>query len=395
MRLLCLLNGGPDHPSSRFRVLQHLETLGARGCEVDVLVAKRRDGYDLRTLRRRARKAEVILLQKKLFSPWKLRLLPRATPIVFDFDDALFAPSPEEEERHGARGAARRAEARAERLQATLGRARMTLAGNGFLAEYAARFTGDVAVLQTGVDLAPFPKEAVRRAMTLRRGRTGERLIGWIGSRPSLRYLPALAAPLRAACARVRGARLVQVCNDFIDLPGVPTEKRRWSQAREAADLMDFDVGLMPIDDRPFARGKCGLKILQYQAAAVPVVGSPFGANLEIVRDGETGLLAEGAAAWEDAIVRVLSDPGLANRLGEAGRNSAAADYSAARIGARLADHLIEAAHPVRERGRSGTAALPGQESEGQGHPRQDQRLLVAKHLAKRPSRVVSPKRAQ
>jgi glycosyltransferase involved in cell wall biosynthesis len=400
MRLLCLLNGGPEHPSTRFRVVQHLERLGARGFEVDVLVAKRSAGYDLRALRRRARQAEVILLQKKLFAPWKLRLLPGATPVVFDFDDALFAPTPEDEERLGERAAARRAEGRARRLRAMLSRARKVIAGNRFLAAHAGRFARDVVMLPTGIDLAPFPEEAVRRAAALRRRRTGERLIGWIGSRPSLRYLPALAAPLRAACARVRGARLVQVCDGFIDLPGVPTEKRPWSREGEAADLMGFDVGLMPIDDRPFARGKCGLKILQYQAAGVPVVGSPFGANLEIVLDGETGLLVAGAAAWEDAIVRVLSDPVLARRLGEAGRRRVEAEYSAGIIGERLADEILEAARPARARpvpgrSRSGRAALPGQEGEEPDHARQNQRLLIADHLAERPSGRVSPEGAR
>ena len=395
MRLLCVLNGGPEHPSTRFRVWQHVETLRARGCEVDVLVAKRSEGYDLRTLRRRARRAEVILVQKKLFAPWKLRLLPRATPLVFDFDDALFAPTPEEEERLGARAAARRAGERRRRLQATLRRARKVIAGNQYLAAQAAPFAGDVVVLPTGVDLAPFPEATVRRAAEHRRQRRGERLIGWIGSRPSLRYLPALAAPLRAVCSRVRGARLVQVCDEFIDLPGVPTEKRRWSREREAADLMDFDVGLMPLDDRPFARGKCGLKILQYQAAAVPVVGSPFGANREIVGDGTTGLFAEGAAAWEEAILRLLSDAPLAWRLGEAGRERVAADYAADVIGARLAGEILAAARPVPGRSRSGKTALPGQKRKGEDHPGQDQGLLVPDHLAKGPARVVPPERAR
>jgi glycosyltransferase involved in cell wall biosynthesis len=395
MRLLCVLNGPPEHPSTRFRVWQHLDTLRARGCEVDVLIAKRGEGYDLRTLRRRARKAEVILVQKKLFAPWKLRLLPRATPLVFDFDDALFAPTPEEEDRLGARAAARRAGERRRRLQATLRRTRKVIAGNRYLATQAAPMASDVVVLPTAVDLTPFPEDAVRRAAARRRQRRDERLIGWIGSRPSLRYLPALAGPLRAVCGRVRGARLVQVCDEFIDLPGVPTEKRRWSREREPADLMDFDVGLMPLDDRPFARGKCGLKILQYQAAAVPVVASPFGANLEIVRDGSTGLFAEGAAAWEETVVRLLSDAPLARRLGEAGRERVVADYAADVIGARLAGEILVAARPMPGRSRSGMTALPGQEPENERHPGQNQRLLVAHHLAERPARVLSPERAR
>jgi glycosyltransferase involved in cell wall biosynthesis len=279
-------------------------------------------------------------------------------------------------------------------LKATLHRARKVLAGNRFLKAHAEGQAQDVVMLPTGVDLAPYPDDAVARAAALRRERTGARLIGWIGSRPSLRYLAALAGPLRAACARVPGARLVQVCDAFFDLPGVPTEKRVWSRAREAADLMDFDVGLMPIDDRPFARGKCGLKILQYQAAGVPVVGSPFGANLDIVRPGETGLLADGPEAWEEAIVRVLKDADLARRLGEGGRGRVAAEFAAGTIGRRLADEIIDAARPLPGRTRSRVPALPRQEGEHHDQSRQHQRLLVADHLAEGPAGAVSPERA-
>lgn len=389
MRLLCLLNGGPEHPSSRFRVLQHLDALVAAGFEVDLLIAKRREGYDLRTLRRRARQADLILVQKKIFAPWKLRLLPAGKPMVFDFDDALFAPTPDEEDRYGARGAERRALGRARRLASTLKRARTVIAGNRFLAEHASRVAREVVVLPTGLDLSPFPEHAVRQAAAHRAARSSGRRIGWIGSRSSLRYLPALAGPLRAACARFPGTQFVQICNDFIDLPGVPTEKRPWSLSREAADLFDFDVGLMPIDDRPFARGKCGLKVLQYQVAGVPVVCSPVGANLEIVRDGENGLFAAGASDWDGAIARVLGDPALARRLGEAGRVSAAATYDASIIGERLARHLLVAAGKTRDdaattktrdHAPSGAAASPGEKTEGDGEAGEHQRLLVADH---------------
>jgi glycosyltransferase involved in cell wall biosynthesis len=225
--------------------------------------------------------------------------------------------------------------------------------------------------------------------------------IGWIGSRASLRYLAALAAPLRAACARVPGARLVQVCNDFLDLPGVPTEKVLWSAEREAGDLLGFDVGLMPIDDRPFSRGKCGLKILQYQAAGVPLVCSPVGANLEIVEEGVSGLFASGEGEWTQAIVRLLTDRESGRRLAAAGRARVEAVYSADRIGARLADALASlpaaAGRPRRRRGavttpEAGAPASGGRDDaareprKGGDEPQEHERLLVPDHLRERPA---------
>jgi glycosyltransferase involved in cell wall biosynthesis len=362
MRLLCVVNGGAEHPSSRFRVLQHLDLLRGNGFDTDVLVAKRRDGYDLPGLRRRAVAADVVLVQKKLFAAWKLLILPRRVPLVFDFDDAVWSTRPEEEERFGPARAARRAASRGRRLTAILRGARRVIAGNRYLADHAAPIARAVVVLPTGVDLTPFPEGRVRRAAESRREHRDGRRIGWIGSRSSLRYLKALADPLRIVCARTPGARLVQVCDDFIDLPGVPTETRRWSAESEAEDLFGFDVGLMPIDDQPFARGKCGLKILQYHAAGVPVVASPVGANRDIVRDGETGLLADSGDAWVAAITRLLADPNLGARLALAGRARLAASYSAQVVGSRLAGILREVAGERGVRAGSAAGALPGEE---------------------------------
>src|SRR5262245_27781200 len=123
MRLLCVLNGGADNPSTRFRVLQHLDRLRARGIEPDVLVAKRQEGYGPIALRRRAGRSDAVLIQKKLFAPWKLRLLPGGLPVAFDFDDAIFEVSPSEAARYGQEKAERRAAGRRHRLQALLGRA--------------------------------------------------------------------------------------------------------------------------------------------------------------------------------------------------------------------------------------------------------------------------------
>ena len=389
MRLLCLLNGGADHPSTRFRVLQHLDRLRARGIEPEILVAKRSSGYGPIELRRRAARSDAVLVQKKLFSPWKLRLLPRGIPVAFDFDDAIFAVSPSEAARHGPEKAERRAADRRRRLKAILSRAALVLAGNRFLSEQAARLAGRraprIEILPTGVDLGPFPEERVRAAAARRAARNDGPRIGWIGSRASLRYLAALASPLRAACARVPGARLVQVCNDFIDLPGVPTEKITWTAEREAEDLLGFDLGLMPIDDRPFSRGKCGLKILQDQAAGVPVVCSPVGANLEIVQPQVTGLFATGEAEWTEAIARLLEDRERGRRLAAAGRARVESIYSADRVGARLAEAL--GALPIRAaRRRSGQADAGPEPGERRDDPEEHERLLVADHLRERPA---------
>src|SRR6266540_1490110 len=138
MRLLCVLNGGVDHPSSRLRVLQHLERLEERGIDADVFVAKGRRASDLADLARRARRSDAVLLQKKLFARWKVPLLLGPAPLLFDLDDAVFAVSPDERERFGEERALRRAASQRRRLAAVLRRSRRVIAGNRFLADYTA-----------------------------------------------------------------------------------------------------------------------------------------------------------------------------------------------------------------------------------------------------------------
>jgi Glycosyl transferases group 1 len=344
MRLLCVLAGGPDHPSSRFRILQHADALRARGIEVGTFVAKRRSPAAIASLVTRARSADVILIQKKLFAAWKLRMFFGSRPLLFDMDDAYFAVSPDERERFGEPRASRRAARRARRLDRVLRLSRRAIVGNRFLAAHAAGRARDTVVLPTAVDLRSFPESAVLEARARRRAAPDRGRIGWIGSRPSLRYLGMIAAPLREICARTPGTRLVQICNEFADLPGVVTERRPWSADREAADLMGLDIGVMPLDDSEFSRGKCGFKILQYHAAGLPVVCSPVGANLEIVADGGTGFLADTPASWVERMTRLLADPVTAETMGERGRRQVRERYDASIIGPALAEIVLSAA---------------------------------------------------
>jgi len=343
VRLLCVLNGGIEHPSSRLRVLQHLDRLKESGIDADVFIAKNRHASDLADLARRARRSDAVLIQKKLFARWKLPLLLGSAPLLFDLDDAVFAVSPDERERFGETRADRRAASRRSRLAAVLRRSRAVIVGNRYLADHASRFARAVAVVPTAVDLRPFPEEALRRAREARRSRSGRPRVGWLGSRPSLRYLAALADPLRRVLSSTGGV-FVQICSEFAELPGVPAESIPWSLNGEAEALLGLDVGVMPLDDSPFSQGKCGLKILMYQAAGLPVVCSPVGANRDLIRENETGFFARSSDEWDAALRRLLGDPALALRLGERGRAQVQERYEASSIAATLARLVKEAA---------------------------------------------------
>lgn len=115
-------------------------------------------------------------------------------------------------------------------------------------------------------------------------------------------------------------ARLRLIGAGKVELPGVPVEYCTWNEATEVALLRTLDVGIMPLVDSPWERGKCGLKLIQYMACGLPVVASPVGVNAQIVRHGENGFLASTPQEWEAALAHLLMCPSLRQRMGASGR---------------------------------------------------------------------------
>jgi len=156
----------------------------------------------------------------------------------------------------------------------------------------------------------------------------GPLTIGWIGTPITEKYLHLVAEPLRHLQqnndARVR---LIGVSENFC-IPGVAIERIPWRENTEAAELARCHVGIMPLPDEAWERGKCGYKLVQYMAAARPVIASPVGANRAIVVPGQTGILADGTGQWIEGLQRLAVDRDYASKLGMAGRRRAEEMYS-------------------------------------------------------------------
>jgi glycosyltransferase involved in cell wall biosynthesis len=259
-------------------------------------------------------------------------LVGRGIPFVFDFDDSVWV-------RYVSPANPLFSRLRFPGKTAALCRqARHVLAGNAFLAAYARRFNDRVTLVPTTIDTDRYRPPA-RRA--------GEvPVIGWTGSYSTARYLEPLAPVLQRLRRRHR-FRLVVVGAPPPRIDGVEVETRPWRSESEVLDLSDFEIGVMPLSDTEWERGKCGLKALQYMALGLPAVVSPVGVNREIVRDGENGLLAATAQDWEASLERLLTDPGLRRRLGDAGRRTVETEYSARvhapRVAAAFGDALRNA----------------------------------------------------
>jgi glycosyltransferase involved in cell wall biosynthesis len=338
MRVTAFTRYGAIAASTRQRLLQYLPRLAAAGIQVDyhpllpndyvrtLGTAKRYPrGKTLRCYLDRVGQliartdTDVIWVYAELFpylpAGWEKLAFRSGKPVVYDCDDAFFHtydahPRPWVRRQLG------------RKLEPLLRGAAACCCGNSYLESYAARFSANTLLLPTVVDTEVYgPAVGARpdRPVT----------IGWIGTPSTWPYVRPLLPLLRELVAsrririRVVGAGQPGLRDAF---PGL--DLIEWSEAHEVEEVRSMDIGIMPLPDDIWARGKCGYKLVQYMACALPVVASPVGVNSEIVADGSNGFLATDPAEWRSALLRLIDDPTLRRRFGEVGRGRVEARYS-------------------------------------------------------------------
>lgn len=321
MRLL-LVHPHPDLPSSRIRVLQVADALRERGvaCEVELHPGSWRAG---RALAKRAAGFDAVVMHYKLPSVrdglWWGAI---DVPLVFDFDDAIrYRPHPKNGSYES--GTRRRRFARA------LGAADAFACGNAYLAALAEPAGKPIKIVPSAV-----PVDVPRRdhgAPGAPGSPGGPLRIGWVGSSGNAPSLEPIHAAL-AAVARHHDVVLSVISDRPHDVPGCPVEHVPWTLEGQGAALARLDVGIMPLQDNAWNRGKCSYKLLQYMAAGVPAVGSPVGMNAEVIVDGENGRLPRGRGEWIEVLDELLGDAGERARLGAAGRATVEARFSYAAV---------------------------------------------------------------
>lgn len=223
------------------------------------------------------------------------------------------------------------------KIAAVMRRSDAVVAGNVYLADYAARAgAGRVEVIPTVVDL---------RRYQVRTADAGDSVftIGWVGSPSTARYLRDVAPALAQLCVDLP-VRVRLIGSGSVDLPGVSPETVPWREDSEVNEIRALDVGIMPLPDDPWARGKCGFKLIQYMACGLPVVASPVGVNSTIVEHGVNGFLATTADEWVQALKALAADPALRQRMGQAGRAKVEREFCLQVTAPRLASLLLETA---------------------------------------------------
>jgi glycosyltransferase involved in cell wall biosynthesis len=271
------------------------------------------------------------------------RLLARASvPILFDFDDAIWIPAA------GVNGVF--SHLRFVGKTATICRlSNAIIVGNEYLASYARRHSESVFVVPTSIELSRYPAQPELSPDT-------PFTVVWSGSLSTLLHLEQARAPLEALGRRRRVVlRVIGNEPPARRFAGIETVFLPWRESGEAETLGQAHVGIMPLPDDPFARGKCGLKGLQYMAVGLPVVLSPVGVNTDIIVDGQNGLLASSVDEWVAALERLADSPELRRRLGTAGRRTVEERYSAESSAARFAEAVH---HALQE--KTGARGRPG-----------------------------------
>jgi len=330
--LLAMTKGAHD-PASRFRLVQwipHLERAGWEvkhyPCRPDHMWSSSLSGHWVRALHHRTGKAvrwanrlrdintcgsaDAVFVNRNLAGRGiflERRLLKSNPRVIFDFDDAIFVGPGERVAELMCRNAA------------------WVTPGNDYLAEYARQFTDRVTVVPTVIDTDRYPALPCHNRPLVR--------VGWSGSDQSL---PTTLFPYLGMLRDLQKSfkfELVIVTNTRPILPVVDLEWRfhAWSAEDESRLGEKFDIGLMPLLDDHFQRGKCGLKLLQYMAAGLPTIASPVGVNRQITEPGVTGFLASTGTEWAQAIQNLISNPSLRIAMGAAGRQRCRNDYSVER----------------------------------------------------------------
>jgi glycosyltransferase involved in cell wall biosynthesis len=339
MKILLLAKYSRKGASTRLRSLQYLPFLETDGFQITVTslfddqyldqLYRKGERAPLRMVMLYLRRLFVLLsafrydliwIEKEIF-PYMPAFAERVLHwlgkrYVVDYDDAIF-------HNYDLSGNPILRRVLGRKIDVVMRHASCVVAGNDYLASRAqAAGAVRVELVPTVVDATRYSSKASSLA--------ARPVMGWIGSPSTQRYVVDIAQTLTSLCQK-HDARLLLVgasANIATEFPGLDVEVVPWSEASEAELIAQMDIGIMPLPDGPWEKGKCGYKLIQYMACGIPVIASPVGVNVDIVGASQCGLLAANAAEWEAALAKLLESPAQRLQLGRAGRQAVENWYS-------------------------------------------------------------------
>lgn len=353
MKILLLTRYDCTGPSSRYRFYQFLPYLEKERFDVSVsplfnekyvynLYSDQRaikflnplGGYLKRISKSLFYHSYDLVWMEKEALPWIPQFIEKllsktSVPYVIDYDDAVF----HRYDQHPnllVRGFL------SNKISKIMSRSSVVVSGNRYIADYAHKAgTKKVEIIPTVVDISKYSVKEAFDSTSFK--------IGWVGSPITSRHISIAAKALRKFC-RNKNVEFRAMGALQSDLDEIPGKLIPWNAETETDELTRFDVGIMPLPDTPWERGKCGFKIIQYMAAGLPVIASPVGVNSEIVDHGISGFLASNTKEWVKYLGILKSDPELRRTMGVAGRGIVEEKYSLEMVAPKLVSILKEAA---------------------------------------------------
>ncbi len=335
MKILALTYYGSQAASARYRVYQYLPHLKQAGFEVTVhnfldnqYLDASFNGKSSKAsffLSAYYRRIKTLLTAQKYDLIWlRLEFLPyiptwleflffsSQIPYIVDYDDAWF----HRYDRHSSQIIRSILGSKIDRI---MERSAAVIVGNSYLADRANRAGAKkVEILPTVIDLDRYHPSLKEK--------NGKFTIGWIGSPSTAKYLTSIQPALQEVC-RDNRTEITLVGSGEITLDDIPVKIKSWSEITENSDIQQFDVGIMPLHDTPWEQGKCGFKLIQYMACALPTVGSPVGVNRDIIDDPDTGFHATTHEEWVMSLNTLKCQPELRHKMGLQGRHKVEDQY--------------------------------------------------------------------
>ncbi|MCB0402677.1 MAG: glycosyltransferase family 4 protein [Flavobacteriales bacterium] len=339
-KVLFIATHRPDRsPSQRFRFEQYLDYLKANRWDYDFsyLITEKADkvfyrkghffqklfiilrGFLIRLNDvMRANRYDIIFIQREAFITgttfFEKRFSKSKAKLIFDFDDSIWLSNVSDANKKW------NWLKNPDKTRKIISFSDLIFAGNAYLAEYALQFNKQVTIIPTTIDTDEYRRMDIKNDTIC---------IGWSGSITTIQHFEYALPFLKEIKDRYGDSISIKVIGDSsytnteLGIQGIG-----WNKADEIRELSGMDIGIMPLPDDEWAKGKCGLKGLQYMAMGIPTIMSPVGVNSEIIQDGTNGFLASGQAEWVEKIARLIDEESLRKSVGKAGRETVLKQYS-------------------------------------------------------------------
>jgi glycosyltransferase involved in cell wall biosynthesis len=336
--ILCLHRPNRS-PSQRFRFEQYIEYLSQHGYSFDfsyllgadddkIYYASGRIASKMRIVLKsifkrlgevmKAKQYDLVFVQREAFmlgTAFFEKAIGKKVPMIFDFDDSIWLQTVSEANKK--LGFLKDASKTSKIIQ----HSKLVFAGNEFLAQYARQFNQRVVIVPTTIDTDIYRSQKT--------GSNGKVCIGWSGSFTTIEHFETAIPALKRIKEKYSDKVYFKIIGDGkyyckeLETQGLP-----WKADTEVKDLSEIEIGIMPLPDTEWAKGKCGLKGLQYMALGIPTLMSPVGVNTQIIQNGENGFLPKNEDAWVEYISVLVEDELLRKNVGEAGKRTIENCYS-------------------------------------------------------------------